>query len=458
MASLVGGLGGLLGGSAALTQIFLYNLVQQLISASLAPYLTQATVDVQSSNPVVPLPPPDLAEMVLKTILTPGAGAEEAAKSGENAERFANRVLNTGEPPGIEMVLNWARRGFVPWGDAGPGVPSVPEAVRTSRIRSDWLDTILASQWLPITAADAVNAWVRGQIPEAQALQLLSYSGYQPDMAQILYNTTGRPPAPGELSTFVRRGKIPLHGTGSGALTFEQGIIEGDLKDKWEPIFEKLVVAYPGVFEVLQMQKEGGLPASAAAELYAIAGILPEYSKYLVAAGSGATVAAAKNLTETLVLKLYADQIISVAQTTSMLEALGYSSTQAEYLIDLQDLDATVKALSSAVSKVRALFLANKIPASEAQTALAEFGVAADVAQNLIGVWTAEQAMEVKTLTAAEITDAVYYGVIAQADGMSYLENLGYQPFDAWVLISNKLKAPQPNPPAPTAAGPNTAI
>jgi hypothetical protein len=48
--------------------------------------------------------------------------------------------------------------------------------------------------------------------------------------------------------------------------------------------------------------------------------------------------------------------------------------------------------------------------------------------------------------------------VIAQADGMSYLENLGYQPFDAWVLISNKLKAPQPNPPAPTAAGPNTAI
>lgn len=447
MAALAGGLGGLLGGSAALTQIFLYSLVQQLISASLAPYLTQAQIDVQSGNPLVPQAPPDLAEMVLKTILTEAEGEHEAAMSGENATRFARRVLNTGEPPALEQVLQWARRGILPFGDACPGVPSVPEAVRTSRIRSNWLDTILAAQYLPISAADAVNAWVRGQIPEAQALELLNYNGLKPDMATILYNTTGRPPAPGELATFVRRGLIPMHGTGPDALTFQQGIIEGDLKDKWEPVFENLVVNIPGVFEIRNMQLSGGISAAAAAKYYAMLGVPADLTAGLVTSGSGVKLATAKALTESQMLKLYSDQILSAAEVTPMLEALGHDQQEVAYLLDLQDLSRTLKAIQSAVSKVQSLFVAGKIPAAEVTQALGTLGIPAHSATSMLNDWQLERSANIRVLTEAQIVDALEYSVIDQGTAQSYLEGLGYSPYDAWVLISVKLKAPQPNQP-----------
>ena len=443
----VGGLGGLLGASSVITQLFMYQVLGQVLGALLQPYLTEAQYDVNSANPLVELTPAILADCVVRTIITEPEAATIAKKYGMTADVFHQLVLDTGEPPALEMVLQWWRRGLLPWDGGGPGTAGVLQALQTSRIRPEWYDTIPTVQYMPITAADAVNAYVRNQIDEATYQTLMNDNAYKPDMATILYNTVGRPPSPTELAHLVRIGFIPLHGAGPTALSLQQGILEGDLKDKWEPAFEALINVYPGLFEILQMAKDGGLPDAEAAKLYAITGLPAEYIPYMVAAGDSAGMVKTKNLTEAMTVKLYADGIITEAQTSSMLQTIGYSADEAAMLLSQQDMQAEMKALDSAVSRTRSLFLARKVSATSAQTLLTGFGVPAQQAQNTIAIWVQEQAADVKTLTAAEILDAWKWGIIDQPDAQVYLEALGYSPFDAWVKISIKGEAAQPNKP-----------
>lgn len=449
MAAAAGGLlGGLLGAGSTIEQLFIWNVLGQVLGALLGPYLVQAQNDVNSANPVVPLSPAEAALAWMKTILTQEQAVAWATQSGISAEALQIMYDNVGEPPGLVQVLEWARRGFLPFGDAGPGVPSVPEAVRTSRIRNDWLPVILQAQYLPISAADAVNAWVRNQISPELADQILEWNGILKDQRQILYDTTGRPPAPTELAHLVRIGAIPLRGTGPDALSLQQGIYEGDLKDKWEPAFEALLNVYPGVFEIRQMQITGSIDGTTAAGLYKIAGAPDNLTAALVSTGSGAKLAGSKKLTETLALKLYTDGVVTAAQVEEMLVALGYDSQDAAYLVSLEDLQTEMRAVDAAVTHVRALFIARKLTSQRAATALATLKVPASTVTQLLQTWQLERDSSVRVLTEAQIVDALDYGVIDQPTAQDYLQGLGYSPYDAWVLISVKLKSPQPNQPA----------
>lgn len=454
-------IGGLLSGSATITQIFLWTVVGQVISALLAPYLTQAQYDVWKGNTLNQPTPPDLAEMALKTIISEGEGASLAALYGEAPDMFHKRVLNTGEPPGIEAVLQWARRGFLPFGDAGVGVPSVPEAIRTSRIRNEWTDVIIRSQWLPLTAADAVNAWVRHQIPEADARQYLTFNGLQPTEQTALYNTAGRPMAPQEVLELVRRGLVPLHGTGADAISFQQAIYEGDTKDKWEPAYENLIVRLPSAFDVRRMQMAGGITAEQAAQLYAELGLPQDVIAGLVAAGSHAKLATTKNLAQSTVTALYRDKAMSQADALSWLEHLGYDATEAQLVLEVVDLAAYEQQWRSAVERVRTAYLARRIDQAGAHAVLDAIGVDAATEAQFLGLWTAELAATVRVLTPAQVVDAVFYSIADISWALPKLQELGYSASDAWVLVSDRLHGPLdgrpgdvPAPPPPSTGGP----
>lgn len=449
-------LGGLLEGDSFLTQIVVYGLFSQIIGAAATPYLTALTGDVFAKNPTLPLSPADLADMVVRGVMTEGDATPIAARSGVSAADFHNLVLDNGEPPGLESVLMWWRRGFLPWADGGPTVPSVERAIKTSKVKDYWTPVIQQSQWLPLTTADAVNAWVRNQIDEATARKYLTENGLLEPEQTTLYNTTGRPPAPMELATLVRRNIIPLHGLGPTVTSLQQGIVEGDLKDKWEPAFEALIVELPSIFEIRNMQQAGAIDANLAASLYGQHGIQPNLIASLVAAGHSTKVAKVKQLSVSLVEKLYTDKIITREEAAADLAAEGWEPNDAEYMLEVTDLAVEVQALHAAVTNVRSRYLARRITRDEAVKILGELGVSDAGITQLMGVWDLEQQAQVRVLTAAEITDAVYYGVASQDWAMTELQALGYNAVDSWVLISLRMKGPQPNPPpgAPTPAPP----
>ncbi len=459
MASALGGIGSLLEGlGSSVEQIFVWNVMGQVLGVLLTPYLTQAGYDVLQANQIIQISVAEAAEQVLKTILTPEEGQAVAAKYGIPADVFDRMVKNVGEPPGIIQVLEWWRRGFIPWDGGEIGKPGVVQAVQTSRIRNEWTEVLRQAQYVPISAADAVNAWIRNQVDAATAQQILTWNGIEQDQQQILYDTAGRPPAPMEAASLVHRGAIPVHGTGPQALTFQQAIMEGDLKDKWEPPMEALLVNIPGVFEIRQIALAGGISPEVAAKYYAMLGLPQDLIPGLVASGQGIKIAAHKNLTESLLLKLYADKILTAAEVSPMLEALGYDATEVHELLLMQDEQTELKNIDSAVTRARSLFLARKVSAQGVQDLLTGWGLPATTAQSLVTLWRQEQGASPRVLTEAQVVDALDYGILDQATAMTYLEALGYTPYDAWVLISVKLKSPQGTPPAEGATVTGRAV
>lgn len=438
---------GLLEGDSYLTQMFVYGAAQQVTVALLTPYLQRLINDANAGNQFVPLTPADLADMVVKTILDEQTAAGVAALSGISAEDFAKMVLDTGEPPALEQVLQWARRGILPFADAGAGNPSVPEAIRTSRVRNEWTDAILASQWQVLTVADAVNAWVRNQVSEPWALQELEYNGIKEDRARILYNTNGRPVAPEQAITLVRRGYIPVHGTGPDVLSLQQAIVEGDTKDKWEPMYEKLLEAIPSAFQVRNMELAGALPADLAYKIYKDEGYSDDIAHALVKSGSAGKVAKTKQLAQSTVEKLYGDKLITRDQAVTYLESLGNDPSEAHEILEVEDFARWAASLSSAVTGTRTRYLARRISRDRAKEILTELGIPDEQITELLDVWDIEQLAQARILTEAQILDAVEYSVADNEWAIAHLEALGYSAVDAWVLLSTKLKGPQPNPP-----------
>ena len=453
-------LSGLLGGSSFISQIFMYQVIGQVMSALLQPYMVQAGYDVFKANPLILPALPDLADMVVKNIYQEGDAAAIAAQYGEDATVFHNRVLDTGEPPGLEQVLEWWRRGFLPWGGDVPGTATVENAIRTSRIYDYWTPVIQQAQFLPITAADAVNAWVRNQISPTQALKYLYENGLKAEEATILYHTVGRPPAPMQAATLVRRGVIPIEGTGPDALSFRQAIDEGDVKDKWATPLSHLIEAIPGVFELRLMQSAGGVSAQVAAKYYAMSGLPPDLVQGMVAAGSGQKLAGAKNLAQATITSLYEDQLLTEEQAVEYLVLLGYDQAEAAFVLDVADYKIIAESLTASISKTRAAFLARRITATEARALVDSMGVPADRAQHLLAIWEDEQAATIRILTEGQIVDAVYYNIADEEWAMNKLVALGYTPGDAYVLISDRLHAPAANPPpdAPPPPPPPPAV
>jgi hypothetical protein len=451
------GLGGLLGGSSVITQLFLWSAMSPVLIALLGPYMESITTRVNTANPVFPPTPPELAEMVVKNILQEAAAAAEAAKSGENTEHFHRRVMNTGEPPGLEQVLQWWRRGFIPW-SSEPGTPSVENALRTSRIYDYWIETIQQAQFAPLTVADAINAWVRNQVDEATALKYAYQNGIKEEEARILYHTVGRPPGPMEALEMVRRGIIPMHGKGPDALSFDQAVDEGDVKDKWAAPLAGLLEHIPGIFEIRRAQEGGGITAEQAAHYYALLGLPQDLAQGLVTAASGTKTVKHRELALSVVESLYRDGFITAADFDRFLGLLGYDQGEAEYIRDVVDYQLVAESERAAITKTRAAFLAHHIDATQTREVLDALGVPAERAQRLLTLWEDERGATIRVLTEGEIVAAVFYGVATVEWGLSRLQAIGYSAADAWVLISNRMRGRAPNPPpdAPPEPPPTT--
>lgn len=482
---------GLLGEGSVVRQFFMWGVAYEVIRNLLQPFFQAELNLIQHDHPEVPLPPADLArlvllghldkataadearksgidpaefdlmveefkvplspaqlaDLVLKGWVTQDYGASEAAKSGITAERFDYMVKDTGEPIGLVTALEAYRRGFIPF-SAPVGTPSVEEAVKTSRIRDEWLPVIDKLNLVPIPLADVVDALVENQIDLPTAQRIAYENGIDAANLQILFNTRGNPVSPTEAMELVRRGIIPVKGRGPTALTFEQAIYEGATKDKWEPLLEDLIVAYPSAYEVIALANAQVLDQATEHTILAYLGYPENVISAFLQHNSSVKVAGSKQLAVGVVETLYYDQAIDNAQATTFLNDLGYSDTDAAFILQVQDMKRVESNLTGAISKVKSVFVAHKLSAEGAVTALAQLKVPNAQAQQLVNTWEVEVAANVKLPTEAQITDAWEYQIVDEATALGYLEALGYAPYDAWLVLSVKNKGPLGEPPA----------
>ena len=466
------GLTDFLGAGGIGRQFLIYGVGYELARSVLAPSLVavQAKVwedAVSSSGGTVrlPLSPADLAQMAIRGVYTESEAAPVASRSGVAPDDFHRLMLIAGEPPPLMLILELYRRGFIPW-TAGP-VPAISaeNAIREGRIRDEWIPVLQRAQFTPPAVAEAVNATIRNQISYAEGVALAYYAGLGtasltvPEGAdtadtetafKVLYNTAGRPPAPTQLAELVHRGRIKVHGRGPTETTFEQGIYEGDLKDKWESPLEAFLEVIPSIYEVRILQEHGAISNEQATTWLDQLGYTPTVAQALADNATAQAIITDRILTEANLKVLYENGTITQAQALTMLTDLGYPKTAADFIVASWTLDTQWKAYSASISRVGSYFIAHKLTGQQAATNLQRLGVPESQIAGTIQAWTIARTSNVKLLTESQIADAWEYGVMDQATAMTELQALGYTPYDAWVVLSVKAKGPLPTQPART--------
>jgi hypothetical protein len=446
--------GDLLGSGSVAEQLLVWGVLNQLLNELLGPALDLLRQEVNAAHPEAVLTPPDLADAVVRGVADATAAAAEAAKSGVSAERFDIMQHLAGEPIGLQQGLEALRRGFMPAGDIGIDQPSLARLVFQSRYYNMWLPIIEALAEVPLTGGESVNAALRGQASYDEMAKEAYASGINAERFRILFDSAGRPPSPMELVTLLRRGLIPLTGVGADQLTFQQGVYEGDSKDKWWPLFAKLAVAVPPPRTVSNLVKTGSLTDTQAAGYFADAGLDSTLVAAYLHSARGEKLAGSRHLAQSNVITMYETGAMARTDALAHLTAIGYDDADAALVLELADLQRELRAVNSAVTKTATLYVAHKITRQGASEALTALELTPAHRDQLLATWDAERAANVRPLTEAQITGAWEYEILTEAEALAELEGIGMTPFDAWVALSVKAKAPLPGRPGRGPGGP----
>lgn len=439
-------------------QLFIWSVVNQALNALLSPAFTELAQGVNEKAPVVAISPADVAHAVVRSYMADQDGQAEAAKSGVDAARFAILRDLAGVAPGPQQLAEALRRQAIPEAGAGADSISFEQGIRETDLLDKWTPVIKAISLLWPSPADIIDAVVKNQIPTADGESTYAQVGGDPRWYQLLVNVNGNPPAPTELLELAQRQLIPWHGTGPDATTFQQGIFEGRTKDKWEPLYELLNNYFPTVSEVVELYKWGQLDVPAATKLMSQRGLSADYAAKWIAYADANIIDAYRGLTEQAILAMLSLSYISDDQARTMLQATHHGPAAIDELISYGHIQRTIQSANQAISRVGSLYQGRKITADSATTALTTLGVEPSAIPLIIADWDAIVNVNVKLLTAAEIASAWEFKIMDLGTATQELQNIGYTPYDAWVYLSIKNKAPLPDQPAPGPGAPLGAV
>lgn len=473
-----------------LQQLFLYGIAFQLAGTMLAPFTQQMANDIWSAHADRPITPPDVATAVVRGIDfgdtsgvdVPDWAIAEAAKSGLGAKQFKTLVGVTGMAPDMTLLFEMIRRQVI---DAG----QLTEGIKQGDIKDEWIPFVEKMRYAPPSPIDLVQAALRGINPEDAVsgsfgvsgaggtgpasdsyvaakkwagnlgLEPAGWVGGNPDWFDMLYSVAGRPPGPVELAHAALRGFIPWTGTGADAVTFEQGIAESDVKTKWTGILRQLSTYYPPPGTVNSLLVHGGITREQAASYYAADGIPPEIADAYAHLAEVEQITQDKALAKGDILTLVQEQLIPDDEALTALAQIGYTDGNAAALVKMAHWRYSYEALRSAVRTIGRYYATWKINATGATNALIALGLETGQAAELVKQLEVQRATTSPLPTGASIASAFNYGVIDQSTAMGMLNDLGYSPWNAWLVLSTRKHGPLPDEPStgrpagqPTAA------
>jgi Ni,Fe-hydrogenase III small subunit len=141
------------------------------------------------------------ADGLARGILSNEQALDIAADNGLNVERFSHLEALAGSPPGPQELLQAYRRGIISESELRRGI-------RQSRVRNEWVDTVVALRYQPPGAATAIEAAVQNHLPDDQARRKAEEAGLAPENYQWLYELAGNPPGPEHMIDLMHRGAM----------------------------------------------------------------------------------------------------------------------------------------------------------------------------------------------------------------------------------------------------------
>lgn len=393
------------------------------------------------------LSPPDLAQAVIRNFLSFEHAAGIASLSGVDAEQFRIMTELAGDSISPTDAAIALRRKIIPYDSGHPNKPGFLQAIQQGRLRDMWTPVLRKlSEEFP-TPTDALEAALVGQVTKEESQDLYQQFGGDPAFWQLLFNTRGEAPTPLELGILLNRKLIDHHGLGPEKTSFDQGFHEGRWRNKWLPIYDALRQYRPPEGIITQFLSHGVIDSEEAADLYAELGMHAKMVARFVDEAHLEAFSDYRGITVNATLQAYHEQIISHKQAAEILTGLHVDPRAAEILIELQDVQRAFQAIGNAVSRVRQLYASRKITLATVKGALKDIGIDGTAIEGIVHSWQIENSVSVKVLTETQIVDAVVEGILTTDEGLTELSNIGYTPFDSWVLLSLKVKGPLPGRP-----------
>jgi hypothetical protein len=344
-----------------------------------------------------------------------------AAENGYDANQLQIFLGNVGEPPGEEQLAEAFRRKFI-------DQPTFERGIKQSRIRNEWIPTLVALRYAPMSVADAVNAVVQNHISMDAGAAIAQENGLEASAFPILYETAGEPLSRTELEQLYNRGIIPES-------VVEQGLAESRLKNKYIPDAVKL---HERLLEprMLSSAVETGAISHDAALAEAMAyGFSQANAEVLVNEGSARKLQTYRDRVVSAAEGLYEENAITQDQFTSIAAAMGFDANEAMFVYQSAEYRRQAKAVTAVVNAVRSKYIGHHINHNEASGYLDSLGLPSAQRDYLLQLWDIEAAANVRNLTPAQIIKATSLSLIMPDDATSRLEALGYSASDAALLL-----------------------
>lgn len=442
---------------SVMQQFFIFGLAFSLGNQALQPFIQALSNAIWAANPDRPISPPDIATGVVRGI-APGDSAmvdvpdwamNEANKSGVSNVNMQYLADITGMPPSPQELFQMVRRGII-------DDNSLIQGLKEGDTRDDWISNFTKLRYVTPSPVDMVRAAVQNQLAYNDAEKFANQLGLEPEnwidgnpnWFKVLYDVAGRPPGPQMMAKMALRGIIPWYGVGSSETTFQQGVSESDLKDKWLDPLIKFSEYFPPVGNINTLLLHGGITSAQAQKYYEADGVPSALAEAYVKITEVQRITQDKLLAKGDVLNLLLERVIDDNTAKNLLADLGYEGQVAEYLIGLTNARFELEALRNSVRKIETLYSTYKISATEASDALKAVGIPDSQVVQLMATLETERHNQVAIPTPAQIADGLHYGVIDQGTAQNYLEQLGYHPWDAWFILSIRMHAKLENEPA----------
>jgi hypothetical protein len=286
-----------------------------------------------------------------------------------------------------------------------------------------------AALGVPLSPADLAVAVNRHFVTEDQALPDVERAGTTPSRFTILQDLAGNSLSPQELAVALRRQLITEAGTGPDATSFEQGISESNLKNKWGPVVQELATVWPTPFDALQALLEGQVTEAEGLALYTQFGGDPQFFQMLFnTRGSAPSPVQAGEMANRGIIPWDG----TGPDVTSFAQAFLEGPWRNKW-------EPAMRALATYVPPPRtvtALLHEGVITNAQAAQYFEDAGLTPELADVYVASATHAKTAAAKNLNESAVLELYTDKLIPEAEAVTLLEQLGYDANEAGLIVS----------------------
>ena len=368
-----------------------------------------------------PVSPADAALGLLRGNIARPDALKIASDWGLTSDSFDLLLNNTGEPPGLEQLLEAYRRDFI-------DEKTLKKGILQSRVRDEWIPLLEKLRYEPMSTADAVNAVVQNHLTEGDADTIAQQNGLEPGAIKTLIATAGSPLSLTEMTELYNRGEVT-------EADVKQALLESRLKPKYT---DTAFLLHTKLLEprTLSSAVAAGSITHADAIKHAMAyGYSQNDATILVDEASKRKLITLRQQTIAAVESLYEENAVSADTASQVMRSNGYDDTEIAVVMRTAEYRREARVISATMAAIRAKFLGHHIDEKTAAGYISAIGVPAAQRDYVLGLWSIEEAANVRNLTEAQIVKAVHLDLLKPEDALKRLVRMGYAEGDAVLLL-----------------------